>query len=83
MSSYRYVRVGTMSYDVTRDGVAIGSLWRTRNGWRYRSLDGRLGESFGVSRDVAAAALASLAVGPTMPKSVAAARAAYLAEEQS
>jgi hypothetical protein len=54
---YRYRRTGTSTYEVSLDGTVLGSLWRTRDGWRYRTTDERTGEVFGVSRDVAAAAL--------------------------
>lgn len=62
MNRFKYVRVGTMSYTVydREDPIShqpIGSLWRTRDGWRGRTPSGRLVEYFGISRDTAAGCL--------------------------
>ncbi len=63
VSRFKFVRVGTMSYEVyDRDGYAfpgnpVGLLWRTRDGWRGRTPSGRLVEYFGISRDTAAGCL--------------------------
>lgn len=68
---HRFKRVGTMSYEVyLLDDTAallgqaeatppqlLGSLWRTREGWRYRAPGQPISEAYGVSRGVAAGLL--------------------------
>lgn len=54
---YEYRRIGTMHYSVRLNGEYLGSVWRTLDGWRTRSLGGEITEFGEVSRDVAASAL--------------------------
>jgi hypothetical protein len=61
---FTYSRAASLTYRVTETltGRALGTLWRSREGWGYRTLTGQRGEVYGVSRDVAAAALARAAI---------------------
>lgn len=44
---FTFYRQGTMTYRVTRAGVTLGTIWRTRTAWGWERLDG----SRGITRD--------------------------------
>lgn len=62
-SRFRFERVGTMSYRVTRreTGEHVGHMWRTREGWMLAPLGAPRREAFGISRETAAGAMAATA----------------------
>lgn len=48
-------RQGTMTYVVRREGVDLGTIWRTRGAWGWKRMDGTGGVTRdGANRDSAA-----------------------------
>ncbi len=60
LSSPRLRRVGNSTYEVSVDGVVVGTVWRTRYGWSARTVAGTLAtEDYPGSRGVAVGVLVS------------------------